>query len=154
MENNFCDKCGAPLRDTSGVCALCGHQAATSPLVKTAATHQSSSATHRSAAGAVVNNSFFDGTLLGYFWRWLGGSLLTVFTLGLAYPWAVCSLYSWEINHTVINGQRLKFTGKPLGLFVLWIKWFFLCLITLGIYSFWMFISLKKWKTANTVVAG
>ncbi len=147
MDNGFCDKCGAPMRDASGVCALCGHSAAASVAT-------GNTASHRSAFGAIVNNSFFDGTLWGYFWRWVGGSLLTLITFGLAYPWAVCYMYSWEIDHTVINGQRLKFIGKPLSLFVLWIKWFLLCLITFGIYSFWMFISLKKWKTANTVVAG
>jgi uncharacterized membrane protein YjgN (DUF898 family) len=147
MENSLCDKCGASIRNTSGVCALCGHKVVAMATMSKTATHQPTS-------GSGVNRSFFDGRLLDYVWQWFVGSLLTIFTLGLAYPWALCYLYSWEINHTVINGQRLKFLGKPLSLFGLWIKWFFLCIITLGIYSFWLFISLKKWKTANTVVVG
>jgi len=60
-------------------------------------------------------------------------------------------VYGWEINHTIINGKRLKFNGTGIGLFGLWIKWLFLLVITLGIYSFWIFISLKKWKVKNTV---
>jgi len=59
-------------------------------------------------------------------------------------------VYGWKINHTTINGKRLKFNGSAMGLFGLWIKWLLLCIVTLGIYSFWIFISLEKWKVKNT----
>lgn len=96
------------------------------------------------------SKSHFDGGLLQYIGWSIIGFFVTVFTLGICYPWALTMIYGWKINHTVIEGRRLKFTGSAFGLFGLWIKWWFLCVITLGIYSFWLFISLEKWKTKHT----
>jgi uncharacterized membrane protein YjgN (DUF898 family) len=97
--------------------------------------------------------SYFDGGLLSFIgWNILGG-LITIFTLGICYPWALCMVYGWKINHTVIEGRRLQFHGSAVGLFGNWIKWFLLCFITVGIYSFWLFIALEKWKTKNTTFA-
>ena len=97
-----------------------------------------------------MKKSYFDGGLLQLIgWRILG-ALITVVTLGICYPWAVCMIYNWEIKHTVIEGKRLRFDGTALQLFGNWIKWFILCIITLGIYSFWLEISLKKWRTMHT----
>ena len=95
-------------------------------------------------------NSYFDGGLLQLIGWYLLGIIVTVFTLGICYPWAFCMIYNWETKHTVINGKRLSFDGKAIQLFGLWIKWFLLCIITFGIYSFWLNISLKKWKTKHT----
>ena len=100
-----------------------------------------------------MQNSYFDGGLLQLIgWRILGVSV-TVLTLGICYPWALCMEYNWKIKHTVINGHRLRFTGSAWGLFGLWIKWFLLIIITLGIYSFWLGISLEKWKVQHTEFA-
>ena len=98
----------------------------------------------------VNEKSYFDGGLLQLIgWRILG-IIVTAFTFGICYPWAVCMVYSWEIKHTVINGRRLKFDGTAIGLFGNWIKWLLLIIITLGIYGFWVDIALKKWKTKHT----
>ncbi|WGK68887.1 DUF898 domain-containing protein [Candidatus Haliotispira prima] len=96
-------------------------------------------------------NSVFDGGLFQFLGWSILGALVTLLTLGICYPWALCMVYGWKINHTIINGKRLKFVGSAVGLFGNWIKWFFLCLITLGIYSFWLFIFLEKWKVKNTI---
>ncbi|EES90390.1 conserved hypothetical protein [Clostridium phage D-1873] len=32
-------------------------------------------------------------------------------------------VFGWKINHTVINGRRLKFKGRTVGLFRNWIKY-------------------------------
>ena len=102
-------------------------------------------------AGNDVNGqSYFDGGLLQQVGWTILGALITLFTFGLGFPWAVCKLYEWETAHTVINGRRLAFDGTPLHLFGLWIKWYFLTIITLGIYAFWVKISLKKWITKHT----
>lgn len=94
--------------------------------------------------------SYFDGGLLQLIgWRMLG-IIVTVCTLGICYPWAVCMVYRWEVRHTVICSRRLRFTGTAAGLFGLWIKWWLLCLITVGIYSLWIGISLRKWKAEHT----
>ncbi len=97
--------------------------------------------------------SYFDGGLLQLMgWRLLGG-LITVVTVGICYPWALCMVYGWKINHTVVEGRRLLFVGSAVGLFGNWIKWLLLCFITLGIYSFWLSIALERWKVKNTVFA-
>ena len=99
------------------------------------------------------NESYFDGGLLQLIgWKILGG-LITMITLGICYPWAVCMIYNWETKHTVIEGKRLKFTGTAIGLFGNWIKWLLLTIITFGIYGFWVNIKIKKWITKHTVFA-
>ena len=85
--------------------------------------------------------SYFDGGLLQLIGWLLLGSLITIFTLGICFPWAICMVYSWEAKHTVIDGKRLVFDGSAVGLFGNWIKWLFFCIITLGIYSFWVEIA-------------
>lgn len=96
------------------------------------------------------SKSYFDGGLLQLIgWRILG-VLITILTLGICYPWAVCMVYNWEVKHTVIEGKRLEFDGKAIGLFGNWIKWILLSIITLGIYTFWINIKIKKWITKHT----
>jgi len=100
-----------------------------------------------------MEKSEFDGGLFQLIgWSLLGG-LITVATLGIAYPWSVCLIYGWEIKHTIIEGKRLRFTGTAMGLFGNWIKWLFLTVITFGIYGFWVNIAIKKWKVAHTEFA-
>ena len=75
---------------------------------------------------------------------------MTICTFSLCYPLALCWVYGWKINHTVIEGRRLKFTGTAIGLWGNWIKWLLLTMVTLGIYSFWVWIKLEDWKVKNT----
>ena len=97
-----------------------------------------------------MNESYFDGGLLSLLgWSILGG-LVTMLTLGICYPWALCMVYGWKINHTVIEGRRLKFNGTAIGLFGNWIIWILLLIITLGIYGLWLGIALEKWKVKHT----
>lgn len=98
-------------------------------------------------------NSYFDGGLLQFIGWSLLGLLVTVCTLGICYPWAVTMQYGWQINHTVVEGRRLKFTGSAVGLFGHWIKWLLLSIITLGIYSFWVRIKILDWKARHTIYA-
>jgi len=103
-----------------------------------------------SVDAASTEESYFDGRLL----QLIGWRLITFFvsliTLGFALPWAVCSMYRWEMKHMVINGKRLRFDGKAMSLFWTWIKWILLSIITIGIYGLWIPIKLKKWVTKHT----
>lgn len=94
--------------------------------------------------------SYFDGGLLQLIGWSVLGFIITVFSFGILYPWAVVMVYGWRINHTVINGRRLQFSGTAMGLFGNWIKWLLLMFITLGIYSFWVGIALEKWRVKHT----
>ncbi|WP_192986001.1 DUF898 family protein [Carnobacterium mobile] len=94
--------------------------------------------------------SFFDGGLISLIgWSILGG-VITIITFGICYPWALCMVYGWKINHTVIEGRRMQFHGSAFSLFSHWIKWLLLTVITLGIYGFWLSIKLEDWKARNT----
>lgn len=97
-----------------------------------------------------VGKSYFDGGILQLLGWSILGALVTTCTLGICYPWALCMRYGWKVNHTVINGRRLKFEGSAVGLFGNWIKWLLLTIITVGIYGFWVGIALEKWKVKNT----
>lgn len=95
-------------------------------------------------------DSYFDGQLLQLIGYRLLGFIITVITLGICTPWAICLVYNWEVKHTVINGRRLRFDGTAIQLFGNWLKWLGLVIITLGIYSFWLGIAVKKWKVKHT----
>ncbi|WP_313310011.1 DUF898 family protein [Lactococcus taiwanensis] len=94
--------------------------------------------------------SFFDGRLLSFIGWTILGAVTTVITFGICYPWALCMVYGWKINHTVINGHRMRFDGSAIGLFGNWIKWLLLSVITIGIYGFWVSIKLEDWKVKHT----
>jgi uncharacterized membrane protein YjgN (DUF898 family) len=100
-----------------------------------------------------TGKSYFDGGLLSFIGWNILGILVTAVTLGICYPWALCMVYGWTINHTVVEGRRLHFTGKAIGLFGQWIKWLLLTIITIGIYSLWLGIALEKWKVSHTEFA-
>lgn len=92
----------------------------------------------------VRTDSYFDGGLIELIGWKLLSFLITIVTLGIAAPWGACMIYSYEINHTVYNGKRLKFEGTGGDLFVNIFKWVLLSIITLGIYT--LFIPIKKTK--------
>lgn len=97
--------------------------------------------------------SEFDGGLLQLIGWSILGCLVTIVTLGICFPWAVCMIWRWEANHTIIEGRRLQFNGKGIGLLGNWIKWYLLTIITLTIYGWWTPIRLRKWKIKNTTFA-
>lgn len=94
--------------------------------------------------------SRFDGGLLQYIGWSILGALVTVLTLGICYPWAVQTVYSWEQRHKVYCKKRLTFDGRAVGLFGTWIVCLLLSVITLGIYTLWVPIRIQKWKVKHT----
>lgn len=97
----------------------------------------------------VRTDSYFDGGLLELIgWRILAGLVIGI-TFGIATPWALCMLYSYQFKHTVYNGKRLKFEGTGGDLFVNMFKWFFFTIITLGIYAFFIPVNRTKWVISN-----
>ena len=97
-----------------------------------------------------MNESKFTGGLLGLIGISILQVLLTVITLGLAYPWAVCMKERWIAKHTIIDGKQLVFDGTGVQLIGKYLLWWFLTLITFGIYSFWLNIKMKQWVVKHT----
>lgn len=98
--------------------------------------------------------SEFEGTGFQVFGIWLAGFFLTVLTLGIAYPWALCMYWRWEARHTVINGKHLSFDGRGSQLVCSWLLWVLFSILTLGLYSFRAKANLNKWRYSHTRVAG
>lgn len=94
--------------------------------------------------------SYFDGGFWQLFGWELLGDLITIFTFGICYPWAVKMLYSWEQRHKVYNHRRCTFDGTAGGLFGTWLLCILLSVITLGIYTLWVPIKIKKWQIKHT----
>src|SRR3954451_11497349 len=92
----------------------------------------------------------FDGGAATHLGTGILGVLITVFTLGICYPFALVLNERWRAKHSYIDGQRLVFTGSATALFGNWIKWLLLIVITLGIYLFWVGPRISKWKWENT----
>ena len=99
------------------------------------------------------NESKFTGGLLGLIGVNIVTFLLSVFTLGLGIPAAICFKERWYAKHTYINGKQLVFNGTGGKLFGQYIKWILLSIITFGIYSFWLGIKMKQWVIAQTSFA-
>lgn len=94
--------------------------------------------------------SKFNGGLLGLIGVNLVQFLITLITLGIGAPWAVCFKERWIASHTVLDGKQLTFDGTGGQLFGTYIKWMLLTIITIGIYSFWLNINMKKWVVKHT----
>lgn len=94
--------------------------------------------------------SQFNGRLIQLIGVSILQALISVFTLGLGVPAAVCLKERWLAKHTIIDGKQLVFDGNGWQLFGQYIKWFLLTIVTLGIYSLWLGIKMKKWVVKHT----
>ena len=92
----------------------------------------------------------FDGGAATYWGTALLAAVITVFTLGLAYPYALVLRQRWRAKHTIVDGRRLRFVGSGTSLFLNWIRWFLLTIVTIGIYSFWLWPRVHKWVAEHT----
>lgn len=97
-----------------------------------------------------MQESKFDGGLLGLIGVNIVIVLVTAITFTIALPWMVCFKEGWYAKHTVINGKRLNFDGKGSQLFGKYIVWVLLTIFTFGIYSLWLGINMKKWVVKHT----
>lgn len=92
--------------------------------------------------------SYFDGNAFQYLGWFLLGTLLTLVTLGIGFPWAACMLYRWEAQHTYIGGNQLRFTGTGLQLLGVW-----LIIEVLSVFAVIFAVAFSAAKPAITVIA-
>src|SRR5574344_1207669 len=95
-------------------------------------------------------NSNFDGHLIQIIGWNILGFLVTVFTIGIMFPTALCWKWGWDINHTIVEGKRLHFDGHGVQLIGHWVLWVLLSIVTLTIFAWFIPIRLKKWKAKHT----
>ena len=100
--------------------------------------------------------SKFTGDLWGLIGVHLLQILLSVVTLGVGVPWAVCMRVKWYTEHTIVDGKRLVFDGKGIQLFGLCFVWLLLAIIPAGIYIFKpeLFLEWNEWLWISIVVLG
>ena len=63
----------------------------------------------------------------------------------------MCMKQRQLIDHTIICGRRLKFTGNPRELLLSWIFEYILTIITFGLFFFVVKVKFKHWVIQNTV---
>ena len=97
--------------------------------------------------------SKFNGGLLGLIGIGILQGIITILTLGIGAPWAVCMKERWYAKHTKIDGKQVVFDGTGMQLFGNYIKWFLLTIITLGIYGLWLSLKMKAWVVSHTHLA-
>ena len=95
------------------------------------------------------DESFFDGNTLQLIGINILSIVITLFSFGLLYPFAICLKLKWINKHTVINRKKLVFDGNGLQLWGKYLLWCFLTIITLGIFSIWLPIFILKWESKH-----
>lgn len=98
-----------------------------------------------------TGESRFIGGVFEYYFLTIGIGILKIITLGILSFWAHCVLNRYLVNHTVIDGVKLRFDGTAMQYFGKRVLWLFLTVVTLGIYSLWLFLRSKKWTIKHTV---
>lgn len=64
----------------------------------------------------VKEESFFDGKTIQLIGINILSKIITIFSLGLLYPFAICLKLKWINKHTIINRKKLVFAGNGLQL--------------------------------------
>ena len=78
-----------------------------------------------------------DGAATHYALLAMGYLLLTIVTLGLAYPWMQTALERYQISNTQFGNRAFAFTGAGKELFKEWLLAWFLTPFTLGLSQLW-----------------
>ena len=66
--------------------------------------------------------SKFTGSLLELIVINIVAGFVSVLSLGLLAPWAICYYYRYMADHTIIDGNQLRFDGTAGQLWGQWFK--------------------------------
>ena len=94
--------------------------------------------------------SAFKGSVVDFIGTTVLALVISVCTLGLGIPWAICLYRSWRVKNTVIEGRRFVFDGTGGELFLQCVRWAICTVFTCGIYLLWVPIRLQDWLTKHT----
>jgi uncharacterized membrane protein YjgN (DUF898 family) len=79
----------------------------------------------------------------------LKGSVLSLLTLGIYYPFMSCELARIKWNNTSFGNRKFSYRAKNSDYASLWFKGLFLTIITLGIFSPWFMVSMHDFNMRN-----
>ncbi len=97
-------------------------------------------------------DSFYDGTVGERLGVVLVARLLIGLTCGIYTPWAQTKIIKFDLEHSVINGDRLGFKGTGAGYWGENAIVGLLCLVTCGFYMPWGIVRINKWTYKNTFI--
>lgn len=100
-----------------------------------------------------AKRSGFDGGTLALLGLRLVCFLMSVLSLGIAAPWAICIYSRYTTKHTLLNGRRLAFTGKGSRLAGRFLLRWLLSILTVGLCLPWLIVTVKRYVAENKVYA-
>lgn len=77
--------------------------------------------------------------------------LIGIVIFGIGFCWANIIGLKYRRKHTIVCGQRMRFTANTWNLFWNCVKWAILSVITVGIYLIWLPTKVRKWTRKHTV---
>lgn len=95
----------------------------------------------------------FRGRVWDFVRLFIGGSLLTLVTLGLYYPYFDTKRYAFMTSHSYCGNHNFKFDGEGRDLFRGYVAAIPLSLLTLGAYWFWFLAKKQRYLTEHTSFA-
>lgn len=85
----------------------------------------------------------FRGSASEFIKLFVGGTLLSVVTLGLYYPVFMVKKYEFMVVHSYFGSKKWDFNGRGRDLWGSFLAAIFLSILTLGLYWFW-FLAMKQ----------
>ncbi len=97
--------------------------------------------------------SFYDGEPFPRFGWGLLVALISSVSCGIAYPWGETMLLNYDLSHTVIMGNRLRYKGTGGGLFGVFIIVYLLNYITASLFTPWGTCMINKYVIGHYEIA-
>lgn len=97
-----------------------------------------------------VKKSERIGSIISLFFINLAKYFLSIISIGLLNTAYEIHVYKYDIEHTIIDGRKLRFDGKTKDVFKIRIKRLFFGILTLGIYLLFNRFKFKRWLCENT----
>lgn len=96
----------------------------------------------------------FRGSAKEFAQIFIGGSILSMLTLGLYYPFFEVKKHAFMVSHSYFGNQQFHFDGQGRDLFKSYLLTLLLLLPTLGMYWFWFEAKKQRYLWANTTIGG
>ena len=92
------------------------------------------------------------GNRTEFFWLYVKGLLITIFTLGIYGAWFQVDIRKYIFSHLRFGDLSFDFKGNGGDLFIINLKFILLVYLTLGIYTFWYYRNMLRFYVDNTRV--